>query len=148
MVAAGYQGDWSGYVYAEQQLGYPEQYVQQSTQEYDVLADPSIAQDPRFMTQADKDRGLGSVFKRDDQRLNQLREKDAREKDPNFISDSYSECYPGYQEYHNEIAGSDDEDDLSKMDMGGRVSEIIISKSCMHIMQLQPLIIVHVDLIF
>nr|CAB3459342.1 unnamed protein product [Digitaria exilis] len=120
MVAAGYQGDWSGYAYAEQQLGYPEQYVQQRTQEYDVLTDPSIAQDPRFMTQADKDRGLGSVFKRDDQRLNQLREKDAREKDPNFISDSYSECYPGYQEYHNEVAGSDDEDDLSKMDMGGR----------------------------
>lgn len=120
MVAAGYQGDWSGYQYAEQQLTYPEQYLQQSTQEYDVLADPSISQDPRFMTQADKDRGLGSVFKRDDQRLKQLREKDTREKDPNFISDSYSECYPGYQEYNNEIAGSDDEDDLSKMDMGGR----------------------------
>ncbi|XP_066355679.1 suppressor of mec-8 and unc-52 protein homolog 2-like [Miscanthus floridulus] len=120
MAAAGYQGDWSSFVYAEQQLGYPEQYVQLSTQEYDVLADPSISQDPRFMTQADKDRGLGSVFKRDDQRLNQLREKDARERDPNFISDSYSECYPGYQEYNNEIAGSDDEDDLSKMDMGGR----------------------------
>ncbi|OEL18560.1 Suppressor of mec-8 and unc-52 protein-like protein 2, partial [Dichanthelium oligosanthes] len=120
MAAAGYQGDWSGYVYAEQQLAFPEQFLQQSTQEYDVLADPSIAQDPRFMTQADKDRGLGSVFKRDDQRLNQLREKDARERDPNFISDSYSECYPGYQEYNNEIAGSDDEDDLSKMDMGGR----------------------------
>ena len=48
-----------------------------------------------------------------------------RERDPNFISDSYSECYPGYQEYNNEIAGSDDEDDLSKMDMGGRVSEMI-----------------------
>ncbi|XP_039798335.1 suppressor of mec-8 and unc-52 protein homolog 2-like isoform X2 [Panicum virgatum] len=120
VASAGYQGDWSGYVYAEQQLAYPEQYVQQSTLEYDVLADPSISQDPRFMTQADKDRGLGSVFKRDDQRLNQLREKDARERDPNFISDSYSECYPGYQEYNNEIAGSDDEDDLSKMDMGGR----------------------------
>ncbi|KAL6905644.1 hypothetical protein ACP4OV_003245 [Aristida adscensionis] len=120
MVSAGYQGDWSGYAYAEQQLAYPEQFVQQSTQEYDVLADPNMIQDPRFMTQADKDRGLGSVFKRDDQRLMQLREKDAREKDPNFISDSYSECYPGYQEYNHEIAGSDDEDDLSKMDMGGR----------------------------
>jgi IK cytokine len=82
-------------------------------------------QDPRFMTQADKDRGLGSFFKRDDQRLNQLREKDARERDPNFISDGYSECYPGYQEYNNEIAGSDDEDDLLKRDMGGRVSEMI-----------------------
>lgn len=79
-------------------------------------------QDPRFMTQEEKDRGLGSVFKRDDQRLQQLREKDAREKDPNFISESYSECYPGYQEYNREIVDSDDEDDLSKMDMGGRVS--------------------------
>nr|CBX25386.1 hypothetical_protein [Oryza brachyantha] len=120
MVAAGYQGEWSGYPYSEQ-LAYPEQYMQQSTQDYDVLADPNISQDPRLMTQADKDRGLGSVFKRDDERLKQLREKDAREKDPNFISDSYSECYPGYQEYNHEIAGSDEEDDLSKMDMGGRV---------------------------
>uniref|UniRef100_A0A0D9XP08 RED-like N-terminal domain-containing protein n=1 Tax=Leersia perrieri TaxID=77586 RepID=A0A0D9XP08_9ORYZ len=120
MVASGYQGDWSGYQYGEQQMAYPEQYVQQSTQDYDVLADPNISQDPRLMTQADKDRGLGSVFKRDDGRLKQLREKDAREKDPNFISDSYSECYPGYQVYNHEIAGSDDEDDLSKMDMGGR----------------------------
>jgi IK cytokine len=46
-------------------------------------------------------------------------------RDPNFISDSYSECYPCYQEYNNEIAGSDDEDDLLKRDMGGRVSEMI-----------------------
>ena len=76
------------------------------------------------MTQEEKDRGLGSVFKRDDLRLQQLREKDAREKDPNFISESYSECYPGYQEYNREIVDSDDEDDLSKMDMGGRVSNI------------------------
>ncbi|KAF5776252.1 putative protein RED [Helianthus annuus] len=73
-----------------------------------------------MMTQEEKDRGLGSVFKRDDMRLQQLREKDAREKDPNFISESYSECYPGYQEYNREVVDSDDEDDLSKMDMGGR----------------------------
>jgi IK cytokine len=72
MVAAGYQGDWSNFAYAEQQLDYTEQYVQQITQEYDMLADPNISQDPRCMTQADKDRGLGSVFKRDDQRLKQL----------------------------------------------------------------------------
>jgi IK cytokine len=39
------------------------------------------------MTQADRDWGLGSVFKRGDQSLNQLREKDAWERDPNFISD-------------------------------------------------------------
>ncbi|KAL5205185.1 hypothetical protein ABZP36_033394 [Zizania latifolia] len=120
MVASGHQGEWPGYQYAEQLSAYPEQYMQQSTQEFDLLADSNISQDPRLMTQADKDRGLGSVFKRDDERLKQLREKDAREKDPNFISDSYSECYPGYQVYNHEIAGSDDEDDLSKMDMGGR----------------------------
>lgn len=40
------------------------------------------------------------------------------------FSESYSECYPGYQEYNREIVDSDDEDDLSKMDMGGRVSNI------------------------
>ncbi|KAA8537341.1 hypothetical protein F0562_026972 [Nyssa sinensis] len=118
-LAGGYQGEWPDYQYAEQ-LAYPEQYLQQNIQSYDVQTDLNIHQDPRFMTQEEKDRGLGSVFKRDDQRLLQLREKDAREKDPNFISESYSECYPGYQEYNREIVDSDDEDDLSKMDMGGR----------------------------
>ncbi|CAA6664592.1 unnamed protein product [Spirodela intermedia] len=104
--AAAYQGEWQqqqqqGWQYAEQQQAeYPEQYLQQQQR----------GQGP----------GLGSVFKRDDQRLQQLREKDAREKDPNFVSESYSECYPGYQEYNREIVESDDEDDLSKMDMGGR----------------------------
>ncbi|KAJ9183685.1 hypothetical protein P3X46_007508 [Hevea brasiliensis] len=118
-LASGYQGEWQDYQYAEQ-LAYPEQYLQQTVQAYDMQAASNIVQDPRFMTQEEKDRGLGSVFKRDDQRLQQLREKDAREKDPNFISESYSECYPGYQEYNREIVDSDDEDDLSKMDMGGR----------------------------
>lgn len=115
-LAAGYQGEWQDYQYAEQ-MAYPEQYLQQT---YDGQADLSIQLDPHFMTQEEKDRGLGSVFKRDDQRLLQLREKDAREKDPNFVSESYSECYPGYQEYNREVVDSDDEDDLSKMDMGGR----------------------------
>ncbi|KAJ9168101.1 hypothetical protein P3X46_019668 [Hevea brasiliensis] len=118
-LANGYQGEWQDYQYAEQ-LAYPEQYLQQTVQAYDVQAASDIARDPRLMTQEEKDRGLGSVFKRDDQRLQQLREKDAREKDPNFISESYSECYPGYQEYNREIVDRDDEDDLSKMDMGGR----------------------------
>ncbi|KAK3018213.1 hypothetical protein RJ639_002747 [Escallonia herrerae] len=118
-LAGGYQGEWQDYQYAEQ-LAYPDQYLQQNIQHYDMEAALNVQQDPRFMTQEDKDRGLGSVFKRDDQRLLQLREKDAREKDPNFISDSYSECYPGYQEYNREVVDSDDEDDLSKMDMGGR----------------------------
>ncbi|KAL4613907.1 hypothetical protein ACB092_07G016100 [Castanea dentata] len=118
-MAAGYQGEWQDYQYAEQ-LAYPDQYFQQNMQAYEVEGDLNIVQDPRFMTQEEKDRGLGSVFKRDDQRLQQLREKDSREKDPNFISESYSECYPGYQEYNREVVDSDDEDDLSKMDMGGR----------------------------
>eukprot|EP00268_Persea_americana_P067917 TRINITY_DN9399_c0_g2_i1.p1 TRINITY_DN9399_c0_g2~~TRINITY_DN9399_c0_g2_i1.p1 ORF type:complete len:565 (-),score=162.07 TRINITY_DN9399_c0_g2_i1:838-2532(-) len=118
-VAAGYQGEWQDYQYAEQ-LAYPEQYLQLNLHEYDLQAGTNVPLDPRFMTQEDKDRGLGSVFKRDDQRLQQLREKDAREKDPNFISESYSECYPGYQEYNREVVDSDDEADLSKMDMGGR----------------------------
>ncbi|XWS26531.1 hypothetical protein CRYUN_Cryun26dG0039500 [Craigia yunnanensis] len=118
-LAGGYQGEWQDYQYAEQ-LAYPEQYLQANMQGYEVQPGSNILQDPRYMTQEEKDRGLGSVFKRDDQRLQQLREKDAREKDPNFISESYSECYPGYQEYNREIVDSDDEDDLSKMDMGGR----------------------------
>lgn len=120
MVGA-YQGEWQDYQYAEQ-MAYPDQYLQQDIN-YDMQADIDAQQDPRLMTQEQKDRGLGSVFKRDDQRLQQLREKDAREKDPNFISESYSECYPGYQEYNREVANSEDEEeDLSKMDMGGRVS--------------------------
>ncbi|XP_039024157.1 suppressor of mec-8 and unc-52 protein homolog 2-like [Hibiscus syriacus] len=118
-LAGGYQGEWQDYQYAEQ-LAYPEQYILGNVQAYEVQVGSNIPQDPRYMTQEEKDRGLGSVFKRDDQRLQQLREKDAREKDPNFISDSYSECYPGYQEYNREVVDSDDEDDLSKMDMGGR----------------------------
>ncbi|GKB12385.1 suppressor of mec-8 and unc-52 protein homolog 2, partial [Tanacetum coccineum] len=117
MAAAGYQGEWQEYPQYAEQLAYPEQYLLQQS-------DPQTYDDglnlEEAMTQEQKDRGLGSVFKRDDVRLQQLREKDAREKDPNFISDSYSECYPGYQEYNREVAGSDDEDDLSKMDMGGR----------------------------
>ncbi|XP_050366974.1 suppressor of mec-8 and unc-52 protein homolog 2 isoform X2 [Argentina anserina] len=113
-----YPGEWQEYPYAEQ-MAYPEQYLQPNMEGYDVQEGLAI-QDPRFMTQEEKDRGLGSVFKRDDQRLQQLREKDSREKDPNFISESYSECYPGYQEYNREVVDSDDEDDLSKMDMGGR----------------------------
>jgi hypothetical protein len=89
--------------------------------DFDLAGFPVPPPDPRLMTQEEKDRGLGSVFKRDDQRLQQLRERDSREKDPNFISESYSECYPGYQEYNREIVESDDDEDLTKMDMGGRV---------------------------
>ena len=47
---------------------------------------------------------------------------DGRERDPSFVSETYSECYPGYQEYNTEIA-SDDEEDLTQMDMGRQVCE-------------------------
>ncbi|XXG81283.1 hypothetical protein AAC387_Pa09g1957 [Persea americana] len=121
VAAASYQQEWQDYQYAEQ-LDYPEQYFQQNLQEYDLQAGINASQDSRFMTQEDKDPGLGSVFKCGDQRLQQLSKKDVREKDPNFISESYSECYPGYQEYNREVVDSDDEADLSKMDMGGRAT--------------------------
>lgn len=91
------------------------------------FGNPELLEDPHLMTQEDKDRGLGSVFKRDDQRLQQRRERDAREKDPNFISESYSECYPGYQEYNREVVDSDEDEDLTKMDMGGRVRTCLLS---------------------
>ena len=67
-LVVGYQGDWEEYQYAEQ-MAYPEQYLQQNMQTYDVQASMGIPQDPRFMTQEEKDRGLGSVFKWADQRL-------------------------------------------------------------------------------
>jgi IK cytokine len=116
-VAPGYQGEWQEYQYAEQ---YQEQYLEPGMEGYDVQPETGVLQDPQLMSQEEKDRGLGSVFKRDDQRLQQLRESDAREKDPTFVSENYSECYPGYQEYNHEIVGSDEEADLSKMDMGGK----------------------------
>jgi hypothetical protein len=50
---------------------------------------------PQEMTQADKDKGAASVFRRDDASLRQ-RDRDEREKDPGFVSDTYAECYPGY----------------------------------------------------
>ncbi|EPS66233.1 hypothetical protein M569_08542 [Genlisea aurea] len=112
----GYPGEWQHEYGTEQVGGYQGQY-----QPDDMEGNPQQQLDPRLMTQEEKDRGLGSVFKRDDQRLQQLRERDSREKDPNFISESYSECYPGYQEYNREVVDSDeDEGDLTKMDMGGR----------------------------
>eukprot|EP01104_Vermistella_antarctica_P017003 TRINITY_DN592_c0_g1_i1.p1 TRINITY_DN592_c0_g1~~TRINITY_DN592_c0_g1_i1.p1 ORF type:complete len:608 (-),score=186.77 TRINITY_DN592_c0_g1_i1:403-2226(-) len=66
----------------------------------------------------------GGVFKRDDARLSQMREKDVREKEASFVSDNYTECYPGAYDgsYHNSVAlNSDDEDDdVDKMDLSGK----------------------------
>eukprot|EP00026_Physarum_polycephalum_P004660 Phypoly_transcript_04682.p1 GENE.Phypoly_transcript_04682~~Phypoly_transcript_04682.p1 ORF type:complete len:686 (+),score=202.70 Phypoly_transcript_04682:116-2059(+) len=40
-------------------------------------------------------------------------------KDPNFVEDTYSECYPGSYEMATYAYESDDEEDITKMDMGG-----------------------------
>lgn len=131
MLPSSYQGEWQEYpppppeIYAgtwvPEQFPYPEEYLHSQVPDFTAAQAAALpTKDPRFMSQEEKDRGFGSVFKRDDQRLQQRRELDAREKDPNFISASYSECYPGYQEYHREIVDSDEDEDLSKMDMGGR----------------------------
>ncbi|KAK9810192.1 hypothetical protein WJX72_006465 [[Myrmecia] bisecta] len=61
------------------------------------------------LTQQQKEAGMASVFKRDDERLAARREADAREKDPAFVSDAYAECYPGYHEYATAVVDSDDE---------------------------------------
>jgi hypothetical protein len=73
------------------------------------------------MTQEEKIKGLGYVFKHNDQQLQQCRERDDREKDPIFILESYFECCPGCQQYKREIVDNDEDEDLTKMDMGGRV---------------------------
>ncbi|KAJ3681050.1 hypothetical protein LUZ60_015539 [Juncus effusus] len=115
MAASGYAGaEWSsGYPYPSQYFDdVPTADLEQQAGSTDELG--------LLISQEEKDRGLGSVFKRDDERLQQLREKDERERDPNFVSESYSECYPGYQEYNHEVVDDDDEADLTKMDMGGR----------------------------
>jgi len=56
----------------------------------------------------------GIIFKR--------KETDEREKDPSFISDSYSECYPGTFEGISYAAyDSEEEEDLTKMDSRKRL---------------------------
>ncbi|KAK9916318.1 hypothetical protein WJX75_001184 [Coccomyxa subellipsoidea] len=80
---------------------------------------PPDAQDAAALgalSQQQKEAGLASVFKRDDDNLARRREVDEREKDPNFVSDAYAECYPAYHEYNNTIVDSDDEADFSHMD--------------------------------
>ncbi|KAK3273207.1 hypothetical protein CYMTET_18540 [Cymbomonas tetramitiformis] len=70
------------------------------------------------LTQSDKEAGLGSVFKRNDEEMQARRETDAREKEASFVSETYSECYPGYQEYNAEVMSDEEEEDLTQMDMG------------------------------
>jgi IK cytokine len=74
-------------------------------------------------TQEEKDKGLTTVFRRDDSRLRKYKETDEREKDPAFVSDTYTECYPGA--YETSLAyESDEEEDITKMDLGSKRSKL------------------------
>lgn len=67
------------------------------------------------MSKEQKEAGLASVFKRDDSQQKGRKEVDAREKDPAFVSDAYSECYPDYHAFGTTVM--DDEDaDFTHMD--------------------------------
>ena len=83
------------------------------------------------MSKEQKEAGLASVFKRDDSQQKGRKEVDAREKDPAFVSDAYSECYPDYHAFGTTVM--DDEDaDFTHMDnkvsgglhKGGRVIHV------------------------
>lgn len=63
----------------------------------------------------------GAVFKRDDERLGKMKETDERERDPNFVSDAYAECYPAFHDFGNTVVDSDDED-LTHMDTKGKMA--------------------------
>jgi len=91
-------------------------------------SDMAMVATKQLSEQEMKDRGLATVFRRDD---NVLKRKttDKREMDPSFVSENYTECYPGTYESTFSTAvveeGDSDEDDLSKMDMGTRARKRI-----------------------
>lgn len=66
------------------------------------------------LTQEEKDRGLGSVFKRGDEKQKSNRLQQLTE------TDSYAECYPGGLGLSGAMYDSDEEADYSKMDMGNK----------------------------
>ena len=66
------------------------------------------------MTKEQKDAGLASVFKRDDDK-SKRKELDARMRESAFVPDAYGECYPGYHELGTAVV-DDDEADFSAMD--------------------------------
>ncbi len=72
------------------------------------------------MTKEQKDAGLASVFKRDDD-TSKRKELDARMRESAFVPDAYGECYPGYHELGTAVV-DDDEADFTAMD----------SKVCSH----------------
>jgi len=76
----------------------------------------------RESSQEERDRGLPTVFRREG--ADNRRETDQREKDPSFVSETYSECYPGSYETAIYAYESDEEEDLSKMDLGAKRNKL------------------------
>ena len=77
------------------------------------------------MTKEQKDAGLASVFKRDDDK-SKRKELDARMRESAFVPDAYGECYPGYHELGTAVV-DDDEADFTAMD-----SKVCSHFLCMH----------------
>lgn len=76
-----------------------------------------LQEQAHLMSEEEEDRGLGYAFQRDDQRLQQRRERDDREKDTDVISESHFECYPRHTHNNRDIVDNDEDEDLTKMDM-------------------------------
>eukprot|EP00850_Spirogloea_muscicola_P020022 SM000205S06229 [mRNA] locus=s205:146071:150099:- [translate_table: standard] len=124
--AATYQAYPTAYTYPTYPAGPPP--YQDAVPYADPYQELPLEAGEKVMTQEEKDKGLGSVFFRDDEKEKARREKDTREKDPTFVSESYSECYPGYQEYSREVVDSDEEGaggpaavKAADVDTGGKV---------------------------
>jgi len=79
---------------------------------------PATLQGPPPLASHQSTAALSSVCKpADEHSLRREPPKDPKEKQADFVSDTYAECYPDYQEFGNELVDSDDED-LTKMDTG------------------------------
>ncbi|KAL0026471.1 hypothetical protein WJX77_001145 [Trebouxia sp. C0004] len=78
------------------------------------LQDPDTEAAMGSMTKEQKDAGLASVFKRDDDK-SKRKELDARMRESAFVPDAYGECYPGYHELGTAVV-DDDEADFTAMD--------------------------------
>lgn len=90
--------------------------------------DVAMVKTKTLSEQEKKDRGMATVFRRDDSVLKR-KTTDKRELDPSFVSENYTECYPGAYESSFTTAvveeGDSDDDDLSKMDMGTKARKRI-----------------------
>lgn len=55
--------------------------------------------------------------------------QDERERDPNFVSDAYAECYPAFHDFGNTVVDSDDED-LTHMDTKALTLTPQLNRAC------------------